>query len=311
MPASPAVRALAAAGAVLLGGFLLGYEPLAYADEGCPGAGAALALTALPLVAFLAMLAAAPGLLQRLLSRWTRIDVRDAGHVAAAVVLGTATFLTLGWGGLASGVATVESRLGACAMGASLDAPTPEDLVTSIVLSFALFTLPLILYVGVVHGLGPRATLAALGLREEGAGRALAMGAGLAIGFLVLLALVLGALSPWLPESALENEQALVIARSVTLPAALILAVGSGLGEELFFRGFLQPRFGILATSVVFSLAHLNYGSVSEVVVVFVLSLALGLAYRETRNLWTPVAAHFTFNFVQLLVGMYAPELGA
>ena len=92
------------------------------------------------------------------------------------------------------------------------------------------------------------------------------------------------------------------------LPSALLLAVGSGLGEELFFRGFLQPRLGILLTSVVFALAHLNYGSVSEVVVVFVLSLALGLAYRVTGNLWTPVAAHFTFNLVQLLIGMYAPE---
>ena len=299
------VRVLAGAGA-LGGGALAGVGVLGYLRAACPGSAAALVLTALPLLLFLAFLAAAPDALQRLLARRTRVDLGDPAHVAAAVVLGTACFIALGWGGLVSGVTTVESRLAACGLASEPVTPTPEALVTGVVITFALFVFPIVLYVGVVHGLGPRGTFRELGLREEGAGRALALGAGLALAFLVGLALVVAAVSPWLPESVLENEQALAIARSVTLPSAFLLAVGSGLGEELFFRGFLQPRFGILATSIVFSLAHLNYGSVSEVVVVFVLSLALGLAYKLTGNLWTAVAAHFTFNFVQLLVGMYA-----
>lgn len=309
MAVSPGARVLAGVGALGGAAYLLVERPLAFVARGCPGAAATLVLAALPLVALLGLLAASPATLQRVLSRWTRVDLEDAGHVAATVVLALVLFVTLGWGGLASGVATVESAVGACEEGPPLGNPTPDQLAFGAVVTFGLFTLPVLLYVGIVHGLGPAGVFRALGLRPEGAGRALALGAGLALGFLVAFALLVAAVSPWLPQEALQNEQALAIARAVTPPVALLLAVSSGLGEELFFRGFLQPRLGILLTSVIFALAHLNYGSVSEVVVVFALSLALGYAYRATGNLWTPVAAHFTFNFVQLLIGMYAQDL--
>lgn len=308
---SPAARLLAAGGALVAAAYLLAERPLALVALGCPGSAAALVLAALPLVAFLGLLAASPSALQGILSRWSRADLRDPGHVGASVVLAATLFVTLGWGGFASGVATVESVLGGCNAGAPLADPTADALVFGVVVSFGLFTLPTLLYVGVVHGLGPAATFRALGLRNEGAGRALALGAGLAVGFLVALGLAVAVVSLWIPEEVLRNEQALAIAGAVTLPVAFLLALGSGMGEEIFFRGFLQPRLGLVTTSLVFSLAHLNYGSISEVVVVFVLSLALGVAYRATGNLWTVVAAHFTFNFIQLTLGMYAVEHGS
>jgi len=109
-----------------------------------------------------------------------------------------------------------------------------------------------------------------------------------------------------LPQNALDNAKALEIARSVTILGALGLSTGSALGEEVFFRGFLQPRVGVVATAVVFALAHFSYASASEVIVVFLLALTLGLLYKKTGNLWAAIAAHFAFNLVNLVAGIYA-----
>lgn len=308
MSPPPAARALAAAGAVGIGALFGVAQPLAFLDEGCPGSAAAMVLAALPLVAFLALLAAAPATLQRLLAKRTAVRLEDGAHVAAAVVMAATLSILLGWGSLVSAALALEHAFGACALGETTP-PTLDAIVQGVLVNFTLFAFPVLLYVGVVHGGGPRGVARHLRLRGEDAPRALAWGVGAALAFLIVLALAAAAVSPFLPEAVLQNDQALAIARSVTLPSAILLAVGSGVGEEVFFRGFLQPRFGNLATSTVFALAHANYGSVSEVVVVFVLSLALGYLYQKTGNLWAPIAAHFAFNFLQLLVGMYAPEL--
>jgi membrane protease YdiL (CAAX protease family) len=104
----------------------------------------------------------------------------------------------------------------------------------------------------------------------------------------------------------LQNAKALEIAKGVTLAGAVALSAGSALGEEVFFRGYLQPRVGLLVTSLVFALAHFSYASVSEVAAVFLLALALGGLYRWTGNLWAPIAAHFVFNLVNLVAGIYS-----
>lgn len=303
----PAIRVLAGAGAAGTALWFGVNVPLGLAQAGCPGAAATLALATLPLVLFLAGLALAPAALQRALQGWTRIDVADAGHVGAAVVLAGTLFFVLGFGGAVTAAATIENKLGGCDLG-GMTTPTADDLVRAVLLNLIVFTLPVLLYVGIVHGGGPAAAFRALGMHLDAWPRALAMGVGLALAFLVLLAVAAAAVSPYLPESALQNDQALAIARSVTPVAAVILALGSGIGEEIFFRGYLQARIGLLASSTIFALAHVNYGSISEVVVVFALSLALGAVYRASGNLLAPIAGHATFNFVQLVAGMMLPE---
>lgn len=303
-PAGPRVLAgVGAVAALALGALLAG----GYVEQGYPySAGATLAAT-LPLVSFLGMLAVAPEGLQRLLSRFTRLDLRDGGHVVAAVVMAGALYVVLGLGSLASGVHALE----ALAQGRSdevLGEVSPRQLALALVEGLIVLVVPALLYVSFVEGHGPVGAMRAMGLRGEGAGTAILVGFGVAFGFVFLLgvaSLVVDRLGIHVPE----NERALSIARSVTVAGALGIAVASSLGEEVFFRGFLQPRIGLLAQAVVFSLAHLNYANVLELVVTFALGLAFGLMRQKTGSLWAPIAAHFLFNLLMLLAGIYGTEL--
>lgn len=79
-------------------------------------------------------------------------------------------------------------------------------------------------------------------------------------------------------------------------------ACASALAEELFFRGFLQPRFGLVATAVVFGLAHATQDR--RLWFWPALSVAFGLAFGalfEARgSLVAPTVAHFIINYFNL-----------
>lgn len=88
------------------------------------------------------------------------------------------------------------------------------------------------------------------------------------------------------------------------LPAWLKLSVAlsAGIVEELFFRGFLQPRVGVAVSTLLFVLAHLSYDQPFMLVGVTVLSLVFAGLVWWRQNVWPAVAAHFLFDAVQLLV---------
>jgi membrane protease YdiL (CAAX protease family) len=85
------------------------------------------------------------------------------------------------------------------------------------------------------------------------------------------------------------------------------LALSAGVVEEVFFRGFLQPRIGILGSTAVFALAHLSYGQPFLLVGITLLSLFYGLLVRWRQSVWAAIAAHAVFDLVQLLI--VAPSL--
>jgi membrane protease YdiL (CAAX protease family) len=72
--------------------------------------------------------------------------------------------------------------------------------------------------------------------------------------------------------------------------------------EEVFFRGFLQPRAGVLFSTGLFVLAHVGYGQPFMLVGVALLSLLYADLLRRRGNVWVPIAAHAVFDLVQLLV---------
>ncbi|NOD76479.1 CPBP family intramembrane glutamic endopeptidase [Ruegeria sp. HKCCD4332] len=84
------------------------------------------------------------------------------------------------------------------------------------------------------------------------------------------------------------------------------------LTEEAFFRGYLQSAVisrlgavgGVIAASLLFGLAHFG-GGPALVVFASILGLACGLGYYATQRLWVPVAMHFGFNLVHLLLFTY------
>jgi membrane protease YdiL (CAAX protease family) len=91
-----------------------------------------------------------------------------------------------------------------------------------------------------------------------------------------------------------------------------ILALASGIGEELFFRGALQPRLGLVATSMLFGVAHLVPARPLVHWSVFACGagLLLGALFELTGNLVAPVVAHVAVNALNLrwLVRRYAPD---
>lgn len=85
-------------------------------------------------------------------------------------------------------------------------------------------------------------------------------------------------------------------------PNAWLLALASGLAEEMFFRGALQPKVGLVAASLLFGAAH--FMPRRELVLWSVFAVAIGFAfgglYDWTGHLAAPVAAHVVVNAINL-----------
>lgn len=73
------------------------------------------------------------------------------------------------------------------------------------------------------------------------------------------------------------------------------LALSAGICEEALFRGALQPRLGILWSSLLFAAVHAQYGLSLDAAAVLVLSLCLGLLRRST-NTTAAVVCHAAYN---------------
>lgn len=82
----------------------------------------------------------------------------------------------------------------------------------------------------------------------------------------------------------------------------LLLAVLSGVAEEAFLRGAMQPALGLVATSLVFGLAHLvqRRELVPWTAFTVVAGFVLGGLYAWTGNLVAPVVTHALVNGINL-----------
>lgn len=86
----------------------------------------------------------------------------------------------------------------------------------------------------------------------------------------------------------------------------LVISVAAGVGEELFFRAFLQgelttavgPWLGLGAASVLFGLAH----PITRLYVVLAIAMGcyLGWIWMASGNLVVPIIAHGLYDFIVL-----------
>lgn len=127
------------------------------------------------------------------------------------------------------------------------------------------------------------------------------VGWGAVLGIVTLVAVLAMALGV---QSLLPERPPEMILWIVGLPwlVRLAIAATAGVVEEAFFRGFLQPRIGIAASTVMFALAHVSYGEPFLLVGVLLLSLGFGLLTEWRRNIRAAIVAHFLFDAIQLLV---------
>jgi membrane protease YdiL (CAAX protease family) len=72
--------------------------------------------------------------------------------------------------------------------------------------------------------------------------------------------------------------------------------------EEFFFRSFLQKRIGLIASTVLFALAHFTYGNPLMLIGVTVISLVIAITFYRTKNVIPGILAHGVFDAIQLFV---------
>jgi membrane protease YdiL (CAAX protease family) len=145
-------------------------------------------------------------------------------------------------------------------------------------------------------------SILAPGVPDSGAGSGIlgAVFAGLVVG----LASV--GISEWLTQGTKLGEQlADLLGESlagITAGDAFLLALASGMAEEMFFRGALQPAVGIVWASLIFGACHflprreLAIWSLYAVVMGF----AFGWLFEWTGSLLAPIVAHTVVNGINL-----------
>jgi len=98
------------------------------------------------------------------------------------------------------------------------------------------------------------------------------------------------------------SEELAGLVRGLSTARVLLLAAISGIAEEAFFRGALQPSVGWLAASLLFGLAHfhprreLRAWSLAAVVA----GLGFGALFAASGDLVAPALAHAVVNALNL-----------
>lgn len=87
---------------------------------------------------------------------------------------------------------------------------------------------------------------------------------------------------------------------------ALTVGLTAGIGEELLFRGAVQPRFGIFFTAAVFASIHLQYGFSLVLLQIFTLAVLLGVL-RWRAGTVSAMIAHTVYNTAGILLAVYLP----
>jgi membrane protease YdiL (CAAX protease family) len=92
--------------------------------------------------------------------------------------------------------------------------------------------------------------------------------------------------------------------------AIAVLAVSSAIGEELLFRGALQPTLGLVLTSVIFAALHGGLNPRFRLWALFALGagLLLGGLTLWTGNLLAAILCHLTVNYFNLHTLIHGEE---
>ena len=96
----------------------------------------------------------------------------------------------------------------------------------------------------------------------------------------------------------------LPFAKNLSLRQSAIVSLAAGVGEELFFRGLLQPLVGVGISGLAFSVMH--FGAHAKrypivLVLYFGISCGFGGIYHLTESLWSVIVAHTVYDLIILM----------
>jgi uncharacterized protein len=308
-PPAPAARAVACVMLYVIG-FGLAAVTLSLASATLGAEGAPSATLGLLTLGLLALLAAPTILLaravRRALARWLPLRPDVFRHWVGLVVLVWFTLMPLALLPLLGGqppLAAVVERLSDEEL-----AYSPWGDVASLLWSIGLC----IVATGFPLVRSGPAVRDRLGLRWPG-WRRIAVGVGLslllvALVFVVVVPLtdaVLTALGVSEPSGGYFEK----LVGPVDVGGAVLRAVKAGIGEELVWRGLVQPRYGLVPAALGFAAMHgFQYGP-SSLVVVLVLGICLGLV-RRWSNTTAAIVVHGSYDlwlFLAVALGPLVP----
>ncbi len=192
--------------------------------------------------------------------------------------------------------------------GAALHTPTPKQLATTPF--YRLFALHWILIIFLLVWwllTGRPNLLEFVNIRRERPGEAVM--AGFAVGFggwivTILLALLVGLIltaAGVMPKNPQPSPMIGYMAK-LALWKKITIVFSAMTVEEAFFRGWLQKRVGLLASTILFAVAHSGLGQPLLLIGVFIISLIIGFTFYRTKNLIPCIIAHGVFDAIQLFV---------
>ncbi len=232
--------------------------------------------------------------IRRFLPASATYDPESPVHTTAWVLTLAMIAITIGDFVLNGGIAGMAQSLQTNSVG-----------IGDIVYEDALWVFAATLGIGLFLRRTPRQALERLGLRIP---TSQDMNWGMVVG-LVMIGLVIIFSLIWSNlVSAQEMQQQTAasnqLAASInSLPLALVISAVVAIGEEVFFRGALQPVFGIWLTSLFFSVLHTQYTLTPATLLIFVTSMALGWL-RQRYSTTASIIGHFFYNFIQLALAI-------
>jgi membrane protease YdiL (CAAX protease family) len=135
----------------------------------------------------------------------------------------------------------------------------------------------------------------------------------LAVGLLIGSSVAAGSTATFLTLPGLggarDLARRLLDSARLTTSDVVLVAVVAGVGEELLFRGTLQPLLGLWGTSLLFALLHSGLprsrGRAAYALFVFAAGTGLGVLYRES-GLAAAMSAHAVVDLIFLLSARWA-----
>lgn len=126
---------------------------------------------------------------------------------------------------------------------------------------------------------------------------------GLILGTIIIV--VVDLISRILPQPSLANNTSLLVQHNMLL-AGLFVVFVAPVFEEILFRGILVNKVGIVLSSILFSVIHIGNGDLYSIIypaiITFIIGLALGTAYKNTKSLLLVILAHSVYNIFILFI---------
>ena len=192
---------------------------------------------------------------------------------------------------------------------------TESSIVLNSVVSSVLFVGASIIWLYFVNNLRLKDIISYLKLTAKDLDTAFLWGFAV---FMVILSIQIAiAMVLFILDVHIENPVAEEIAGTLSITSMVFVSIVQSTSEEIFFRGFLLEKIGeysgygvaIGATAFLFGLAHMGYGQVYPILMPIVMGILLGYVVVKTKNLFSSITAHVTFNLVTFVVYIISQSL--